>query len=136
MTTLAVGPAQTRGFVLSAFASFDISDLADTVGSTLFTLPLGATIVGGRLSVTTAFDGGTGVAIICGDATDPNRYLAGGDAKTATDDELIGTTGYSIVAADRAITVTYTDGGTASTVGAGEVLAVYADPSYNTINQE
>ena len=136
-TTLSVGPAQTRGFVLSAFATFSIDDLVDTVGSTLFTLPLGSTIVGGRLSITTVFSAGTSTAIIVGDATDPNRYVAAGDAETAADIELLGNLlGYAIVAADRAITVTYTDTGTAGTVGAGEVLAVYADPNYNTINQE
>ena len=137
MTTLAVGPAQTRGFALSAFASFDVDDLTDAVGAALFKLPLGSTIIGGRLSVTTAWASGTSTAILVGDATDPNRYIAAGDAETTTDDELLGNLlGYSIVAADRDITVTVTKTGAQSTVGAGEVLAVYADPSYNTINQE
>ena len=135
-TTLSVGPAQTRGFALTAFASFDVNDVVDTVGSELFTLPLGSTIVNGRLSITTVWASGTSTAIIVGDATDPNRYVAAGDAETAADIELIEGLGYSIVAADRAITVTVTKTGAASTVGAGEVLACFLDPSYNMINQE
>ena len=82
-TTLSVGPAQTRGFALTAFASFDVNDVVDTVGSELFTVPLGSTIVNGRLSITTVWASGTSTAIIVGDATDPNRYVAAGDAAAA-----------------------------------------------------
>jgi len=140
MTTLAVGPAQTRGFALTAFASFDFADVivATTgVGVEVFRLPLGATAMGGYLSVGTVFNSGTSDSLELGDATDDNRYLAATDAQAAADSELLGNLlGYKVVAADRPVLLEWTAVGAVPTTGAGSILMLYADPEYNTINYE
>ncbi len=141
MTTVAVGTAQVRGFALTAFADFDFTDViaaASGVGFELFNLPLASSIVGGRMSVVEVFDSATSDAIEIGDATSAARYLATSDADAAIADfELLGNLlGYKIVAADRAILAEWTAVGAVPTQGIAEVLAVYADPNYATINQE
>lgn len=135
-TTLSVGPQDTRGFALTVYATFGVADFTDTVGLEAFRVPIGSTIVNGRFSITTAWASGTSTAVLVGDATDPNRYLAAGDAETVTNDELIEGLGYAVVAADVATVITVTKTGTVSTVGAGNILACYLDPNYNTINYE
>lgn len=136
-TKLSVGPAQTRGFALSAYSDFDFNDFTSGVGAEVFRLPLGSTIIGGRISVTTVWDSGTSDGIEVGDATDDNRYHVSSDAQSAGNNDLLGIAlGYAIVEADRAILVEVTSAGTAATTGAGNVLAIYADPDYNTINQD
>ena len=135
--TLAVGPSQTRGYALSAFNTYLFSDFVSGVGAEVFKIPLGSTILGGRLSITTAFNSGTSDGIEVGDATDDNRYLASTDAQVVANSELLGNLlGYSIVEADRAILVELTSVGGAATAGAGEVLALFVDPSYNIYNQD
>ena len=135
--TLAVGPSQTRGFALSAFNTYLFSDFVSGTGAEVFKLRLSSTILGGRLSITTAFDSGTSDGIEVGDATDDNRYLVSIDATATGDDDLLGNlVGYAIVEADRAILVELTSTGTAATAGAGNVLALFVDPNYDTINQD
>lgn len=86
----------------------------------IINLPPNAVVVGGSLSVTTAFDGTT-YALIVGDSAVTNRYLATADRKAAGLTALV-PTGY--VGLGEAIRLTVTPTGT-TTAGAGTVRIQY-----------
>jgi hypothetical protein len=86
----------------------------------IINLPPNAVVIGGELSVTTAFDGST-YALIVGDSGSTNRYLSTADRKAAGRTALV-PTGY--VGAGEAIRLTVTPTGT-TTAGAGTIRIQY-----------
>jgi len=139
MTTAAVGPAQTRGFVLSAYATFDYADCIAATSATafeLFRLPLGATVIGGSFACTTVFNSATSDSMTVGD-TDVDEYVTAYDLTSTGVSKVLGNLlGIAVAAADRPVNAIWTAVGAVPTTGAGNMLLCYADPSYNTINYE
>lgn len=69
------------------FGSSDLAMVADVIN-----LPVNSQVIGGELVVLTAFDT-AGYDVMVGDATDPDRYLASTDVKSAGRTALV-PTGY------------------------------------------
>lgn len=85
-------------------------------------LPVNAIVVGGELSIETTFATVTTYAIIVGDATSTNRYLATADRKAAGRTALVPT---DFVSNGENIRLTITPTGADATAGKGALRVSY-----------
>ena len=130
--------ARTAQYVMSAEFVFNFDDtMLSTAGASkdfgltntaatsfdIINLPEGAVVVGGSLDVETAFDAAT-YAVIVGDSTTANRYLATADRKAVGRTALV-PTGYHSTGQNLRIEITCAD---VCTTGKATVRVEYVIP--------
>lgn len=118
-----------------ASVSFTYADIASGTAATAVKLPVGAVVVGGQLTVTTAFNSGTSDVIVVGDATTSNRYLTSTSIASAARTALV-PTGYAALSTTREVQVTWTAVGAAATAGAVRLEVEYINPSRGDAQQD
>lgn len=108
---------------LHAEITFDYTHIADNgVAVPAIKLPYGAQVVGGALTVDTAFNPGTSLALAVGDAVTGTRYAAAVDLKTVARTALTLT---SFVSDGNPVLVTPTLVGAAATAGKARLQVSY-----------
>lgn len=114
-----------RQEVVSAYVEFTFAAIPTTATAyPALDLPVGAIVVGGDLTVTTAWDTGTTATLAIGDATVSNRYLAATDLKTAARTALV-PTGFTHTSVDNVLKGLTALVGTAATAGAARLRVDY-----------
>lgn len=115
-----------RQEVLSAYVDINWDDLEDTDGVYgAIDLPPGATVIGGDVVVSTAFDNGTSADLDLGDSADDNRYTASSVDLTAAARTALTLTGYKHTGSTKELAVKVAFVGTASTEGSLRVRVDY-----------
>ena len=112
--------------VLQKAISYTDNGSAVTIG----TIPSGAVVTGGGVSVHTAFNAGTGNVLDIGTSDDADGFatdLALGTIGVISVDEMA-TTNDQLASADVTITATVALSGTAATAGAGRVWVEFIPP--------
>lgn len=105
----------TAQWPLSVVKRFDFEDLVDGDAVAAITLPPGAIVTGGSITVVTAWDSGTTATIDIGDS-DPDRYTASPIDLTTAARTALTLTGYKHTAEDELV-FTLVEAGTAATEG-------------------
>ena len=112
-----------RQWALVAEAAFQFDSYTSGVQEAAIDIPVNARVVGGYVSIETAWDSATSATLIVGDGTDDNRYASAVDAKAAGSTNLGLGLGYLYTVKDT-IDIQITDVG-APTAGAGRVVVFY-----------
>lgn len=112
-----------RQYPLVARQKFTYEDFESGVAEKAIGLPGNARVIGGEVTITTAFDSGTSDTIKVGDGDDDDRYAAGVDAQAAARTALT-LTGYNHEVPDT-IDITWTGVGSAPAAGEGYLEVHY-----------
>lgn len=114
-----------RQEVISAFVDFTFASIPTTAAvEAALNLPANAIVVGGDLTVTTAWNTATSAALAVGDVTTAARYLAAGDLKVVARTALT-LTGFTTTTTQPVVNVTPTYVGAAATAGAARLMVNY-----------
>jgi hypothetical protein len=108
----------SRQFTKVAYVDVSAADLAGLSGTAQIAvkLPPGSIITAGALVVTAAFNSGTSDALVVGDASVANRYLASTSIAAAGRTALT-VTGFTTTGAQPAVNVAWTGVGAAPSAG-------------------
>jgi len=118
-------PGRQEVIAASVDISFDTLSSDTAVAEGVIQLPEGAIVVGGSITVSTAFDSTTSDVVDIGDAGDDDRYTATPVDLTAEATTLLDVTGYTYTAQDN-IDVEWTAGTTSTaTAGAATITVLY-----------
>lgn len=122
---MAITKNSGRQEIVSAYVDFTFADIATTATAyPALDLPVGAIVVGGDLTVTTAWDTGTTGVLDVGDTTTANRYLNDANLKVAARTALV-PTGFTHTGVDNILKVVPALVGTAATAGAARLRVDY-----------
>lgn len=122
---MAITKNTSRQEIVSAYVDFTYASVPDTATAyPALDLPVGAIVVGGDLTVTTAWNTGTTATLAIGDATTSNRYLAATDLKTAARTPLV-PTGFTHTSAENILKALTALVGTAASAGAARLRVDY-----------
>lgn len=100
-----------------AYVDVAFADLTSGVAQIAVKLPPGSIVLAGSLNVVTAFNSATSDALVVGDATVANRYLASTSLQAAGRTPIV-PTGFVTTGNETSVKVTYTGVGAAPTAGA------------------
>ena len=118
---------------LVAMVEIGFADIATGVAAAAVELPGGAIVVGGAVTVITAFNSGTSDVLDVGDSVSANRYLNDGNIHTAGRIPLV-PTGYVMPNAGD-VSVTLTAVGAAATAGSVRLEVEYVVEGRASTNQ-
>jgi len=121
---MAITKLSGRQEIVSAYVDIAFGDLTSGSNVAAIDMPVNAIVVGGDLVVTTAFNSATSDALIVGDVTTTNRYLAS-TSIAATGRTALTLTGFTVTATQPAVRVTWTGVGAAPTAGAFRLRVDY-----------
>lgn len=113
-----------RQYPMTAYVDFTFADLTSGSGIAAIDIPPGATVTGGGLLISTAFDSGTSDTMSIGDSGVTTRYENAQDVKSAAGFWPLTLTGYKYTVPDT-IDLLWTAVGTAATAGAGRLIVEY-----------
>lgn len=123
---MAIAKNKGRQTPIEAYVDITFSDLAGLSGTATeaIDLPVGAQVVGGDLTVYTAFNSATSDVITVGDAVTANRYLAS-TSIAATGRTALTLTGYQTLSTSNKVRVTWTGVGAVPTAGSIRLRVAY-----------
>lgn len=113
-----------RQELIVAHVDISYADLVSGTAANALDLPVNAIVVGGDVVVTTAFNSLTSDALVVGDVTTANRYLASTSIAAAGRTALV-PTGFTVTSTQPSVRVTWTGVGTAPTAGALRLTVTY-----------
>lgn len=114
-----------RQEVISAFVDFTFDDVPTTATAyAALGLPVNAIVVGGDLTVTTAWNTATTATLAIGDGTTADRYLGATNLKAAARTALV-PTGFTHTSVQSDINATTAYVGAAATAGAARLRVDY-----------
>ena len=124
---MAIPKNQGRQEVIAASVVLKYDEITDDTGAdeAAISVPAGARVVGGNVTIDTVFNSTTSDVLTCGDATDPNRYLATpADLTSATASYPLDGVLNKVYPVKTDITVAWTAGATGTATQGEAVLTV------------
>jgi hypothetical protein len=131
---MAITKNGNRQWPIVAKVDFIWSDLTDATLEAAIDIPAGATVVGGGVTIDTAFDSATSDSIDIGDGDDPNRYTASVVDAKAAGFTALDITGYTYTTLDTIdVEINSVGGGLSAGAGSLEVWYVLDGRSHEVM---